>query len=194
MTEFEPTFSDGQGWWICGNASYTMAVIPAKAPEGKGFIYAVKLSSGLVKIGHSRKPKRRLYLFGNVITRYGSVSIQAIGLSHPVERYAEIEKRLHLHFAPCHVDLELYDCTLEAVAAAIADLKLIVPQLGPNRLGRKPRPWFHTDRKVWCVTLNGKRIRLANNEKEAKEVLRSMLLRPEAKDGPKSEAMVLGSA
>lgn len=34
-------------------------------------------------------------------------------------------------------------------------------------MARQPKPWFRADRKVWCVTITGKRHNLGRNKKEA---------------------------
>ena len=34
-------------------------------------------------------------------------------------------------------------------------------------MARQPKPWYRSDRKVWCVTINGKRHNLGRTKKEA---------------------------
>jgi integrase len=45
-------------------------------------------------------------------------------------------------------------------------------------MARQPKPWYRTDRKVWCVTINGKRHNLGRTKKEAFDRFYAMMRQP----------------
>jgi len=45
-------------------------------------------------------------------------------------------------------------------------------------MARQPKPWYRKDRKVWCVTINGKRHSLGRNKKKAMEQFRALIKQP----------------
>lgn len=168
---------DGAGWWICGPAEYTIPALPPRAPKDKGFVYGLLLSSGLVKIGRSGIPRRRIAAFAGVVRRYGQTDVRAVGLSHPSANYKEIEAQLHQSFADRHANGELYRCSLSEVAKVIVGQQLIVPNLGINRPGRRTKPWYWEARKGWYGIVNGSRLRLGNDEETAAIRLREIKAR-----------------
>lgn len=45
-------------------------------------------------------------------------------------------------------------------------------------MARQPKPWYWKDRRVWCVTINGKRHNLGRHKKDAIEQFRALVQRP----------------
>ena len=49
-------------------------------------------------------------------------------------------------------------------------------------MARQPKPWYRADRKVWCVTINGKRHNLGRKKKEAFEQFYALMQKPKKRE------------
>lgn len=49
-------------------------------------------------------------------------------------------------------------------------------------MSRQPKPWYRADRKVWCVTINGKRHNLGRKKKEAFEQFFALMQKPRKRE------------
>lgn len=49
-------------------------------------------------------------------------------------------------------------------------------------MARQPKPWYRADRKVWCVTINGKRHNLGRKKKEAFEQFYAQMQKPKKRE------------
>ena len=49
-------------------------------------------------------------------------------------------------------------------------------------MARQPKPWYRADRKVWCLTINGKRHNLGRTKKEAFEQFYALMQKPKKRE------------
>ncbi len=57
-------------------------------------------------------------------------------------------------------------------------------------MARQPKPWFRADRKVWCVTITGKRHNLGRNKKEAFKKFDALMQTPKQRQPVERNSML----
>lgn len=89
-----------------------------------GYLYAAKITDGMVKIGRSKDPQKRLlYMQYN-----GRLAFSETFISDLFQDYIEVEAQLHSQFAVKKRTGEWFDITFDEAVAAIKELaKTLVP-------------------------------------------------------------------
>lgn len=59
-------------------------------------------------------------------------------------------------------------------------------------MARQPMPWYRADRKVWCITIDGKRHNLGRERKAAFVRFREMLRNPTKRREPIAATSFVG--
>ena len=58
-------------------------------------------------------------------------------------------------------------------------------------MSRPPRPWFWSQKSIWCVTLDGERIKLSKDEAEARQIFHEIMAKRVNVKNLKSDALVI---
>lgn len=91
--------------------------IPASLPSTFGIVYIVKSKRGLLKIGMTTTPRKRI----RTIETSTGLTLENIFISSPCTNYRQIEKLMHAKFDRHRQEGEWFKCGFDQVVAALQD-------------------------------------------------------------------------
>jgi len=102
----------------------TQAQLPKKLPSF-GVVYILELDNGLVKIGCSTQPAKRIRDLEKTIRVLGNLKIIRIVVSNECTNYYEVESQLHKNFENSRVEGEWFKVDIYNVIEALGEIVLL---------------------------------------------------------------------
>jgi len=105
----------------------SQANLPEQLPNF-GVVYALELDNGLVKIGCTSQPAKRIQNLKKTMSMYGNTYVTRVALSEACTNYKTLEAELHKFFKKSRVDGELFQVDILDVINTVGQMYLISQQ------------------------------------------------------------------